>query len=116
MRIALPCLVILSACSSDANHIGNPLLVPFNGLATLAENVAYDARRGPVEVFVKSNHPALVSEIDAGGGSLLDNAMDLARIPTNDRPTRLIQLNSDLGLYAANPGAMVTALMVFGDQ
>ncbi len=115
MRFSLPCLVFLAACSSEANHLGNPLLLPFSGLATLAENAVYSERRGAVEVLVKTNHPALIDEINAGGGPILTQAMNTARIPANDRPARIIQLQSDLGLYQANPGALVTALMVFGN-
>jgi len=40
--------------------------------------------------------------------------MDAARIPQEDRETRIFQMQSDLGLYQANPGALVTALMVYG--
>lgn len=116
MRIALSCLVLLTACTSEANHLGNPLLLPFNGIATLAQNVIYDERRGAVEVIVKSNHPALIDQINAGTGPILTQAMDTARIPESDRPARIIQLQSDLGLYDANPGALVTALMVYGNQ
>jgi len=114
MRITLPCLAFLAACSGEANHIGNPLLLPFTGLATLAENTVYNERRGRVEVLVKSNHPALIDQINAGSGPILTQAMDTARIPAPDRPARIIQLQSDLGLYQANPAALVTALMVYG--
>jgi hypothetical protein len=41
--------------------------------------------------------------------------MDAARIPERDRPARVIQLQSDMGLYAVNPGALVVALMVYGN-
>jgi len=40
--------------------------------------------------------------------------MDAANIPVEDRPARIFQMQSDLGLYNANPGALVTALMVYG--
>ncbi|MCO4847545.1 MAG: hypothetical protein KC448_06190 [Yoonia sp.] len=116
MRIALSCLVLLTGCTNEANDVGNPLLRPFNGIATLAQNLMSDDRRGPVEVLVKSNHPALIDQINAGTGPILIQAMDTARIPDSDRSARIIQLQSDLGLYAANPGALVTALMVYGNQ
>lgn len=104
----------LSACSGEANHLGNPLLWPVTGAATAAENAAYQQRRGQVEVFVKTNHPALMAEIDAGGGPVLDEAMDLAGIPPGDRPARRLQLGGDRAIYADNPGALVVALMVYG--
>ncbi|MDB9838629.1 hypothetical protein OAC40_00710 [bacterium] len=114
MRNTLIFLVLLSGCSNDANHLGNPLLLPISGLATTASNAVYSQRRGAVEILVKSNHPALIDQINAGAGPILDQAMNTARIPTEDRPTRILQMQSDLGLYAANPGALVTALMVYG--
>jgi hypothetical protein len=99
MRIALSCIVFLTACSGDANDLGNPLLLPLSGLTTLAENTVYNERRGRVEVLVKSNHPALIDQINAGAGSILIAAFDTAGVPATDRPTRIIQLQSDLGLY-----------------
>lgn len=113
MRIPLPCLIFMAACSNEANHIGNPLLLPFSGLATVFENSVYNERRGRVEVFVKSNHPALIADITAGGGGHISEAMNIARIPASDQPTRLIQMKSDIALYKTNPGALVTALMVY---
>jgi hypothetical protein len=113
--LAASALALLAACATgEANHLGNPLTWPATLLTGTVQNAAYSARRGQVEVHVKSNHPTLIAEIAAGGGPLLTTAMDLAGIPAADRPTRLIQLNADLGLYDANPGALVTALMVYG--
>ncbi len=114
MRNTLFFLALLAGCSGDANHMGNPLLLPLSGLTTAASNAIYSQRRGAVEVFVKTNHPALIDQINAGIGPILEQAMDTAQIPTQDRPARIIQLQSDLGLYAATPGALVTALMVYG--
>lgn len=114
MRFTLPCLCFLAACSGEANHLGNPLMLPLTGLATAASNAVYSQRRGAVEILVKTNHPALIAEINTGSGPVLTQAMDTARIPVEDRPTRIIQLQSDLGLYQANPGALITALMVYG--
>ena len=114
MRNTLFFLALLSGCSGEANHLGNPLMVPISGLATAASNAVYSQRRGAVEVFVKTNHPALINEIDLGGGPVLTDAMDIAEIPLEDRPARIIQLQSNLGLYEVNLGAFVTALMVYG--
>lgn len=71
-------------------------------------------RRGAVELAVKSAFPAILDEIDAGGGPALTRALDAAGVPEGDRSTRLAQLDGDLGLYAANPGALVAALLVYG--
>ena len=114
MRPMLLTLPLLAACSGEANHLGNPLLLPVSGIGTAFENAAYNERRGRVEVIVKTNHPAILDEILAGGGPLLTEAMDTARIPAEDREARIIQLQSDFGLYQTNPGALVVALMVYG--
>lgn len=114
MRIPLIFLVVLAGCSNEANHLGNPFFLPISGLTTAATNAVYSERRGTVEVLVKSNHPALIDQINAGNGPILTQAMDAARIPQEDRETRIFQMQSDLGLYQANPGALVTALMVYG--
>jgi len=114
MRILLIFLVVLAGCSNEANHLGNPFFLPISSLTTAASNAVYSERRGTVEVLVKSNHPALIDQINAGNGPILTQAMDAARIPQEDRETRIFQMQSDLGLYQANPGALVTALMVYG--
>ena len=111
----LPLLILLSACTGEANHLGNPLLLPISGIGTAIENQAYNERRGRVEVLVKSNYPGILDEIRAGGGPVLTEAMDTARIPEGDRPARVTQLQGDLGLYNGNPGALVVALMVYGN-
>jgi len=71
-------------------------------------------RRGAVEVAVKSAYPGILEEIESGSGSDLARAMDAAGVPLGDRPARVIQLRGDLGLYEANPGALVAALMLYG--
>ncbi len=113
MRLSIIALIVLSACAQEANHIGNPVLLPLSGLSTVVGNTAYNQRRGRVEVIVKTNYDAILDDIDAGGGPVLTEAMDAAGVPEADRPTRIIQLQSDMGLYAQNPGALVVALMVY---
>ena len=112
--VSLAALALLTGCTSVANHLGNPLTLPVRGLVTMAENAAYNQRRGQVEVFVKANHPALMAEITGEGGPLLDEAMRRAGIPSRDRPARRLQLRSDAAFYAGNPGALIAALMVYG--
>ncbi|MDG1377303.1 MAG: hypothetical protein P8P56_09840 [Yoonia sp.] len=114
MRSALPVFCFLAACSSQDNQLGNPFTAPFAGFATAASNAVYSDRRGAVELFVKTNHPTLIQQINAGGGPTLTEAMNKANIPLEDRPARIVQLQSDLGLYDATPGALITALMVYG--
>jgi hypothetical protein len=107
-------LILTTACSTEANHLGNPLLLPVSGISTLVGNAAYNKRRGQVEIIVKSNFDTIKDDIRAGGGPILTKAMDTARIPERDRPARIIQLQSDMGLYNGAPGALVTSLMVYG--
>ncbi len=114
MRLPLLALVLLTGCGSEANHLGNPLAWSVTGLATAAENAAYTERRGRVEVIVKTNFDRIIADITAGGGDVLTEAMDTARIPDADRPARVLQMQRDLGLYEANPGALVVALVVYG--
>ena len=90
MRIPLIFLVVLAGCSNEANHLGNPFFLPISGLTTAASNAVYSERRGTVEVLVKSNHPALIDQINAGNGPILTQAMDAARIPQEDRETRIL--------------------------
>ena len=114
MRLSILALACLAACSTAPNHLGNPLMLPVNGITTAVDNAGYATRRGQVEVFVKTNHPDILSQIAAGGGASVTRAMDLAGIPDADRPARLIQLRADLPLYQAAPAALITALMVYG--
>jgi hypothetical protein len=113
MKRTLITLTILCGCSTEANHIGNPLLLPFSAVSTGIGNAAYNQRRGQVEIDVKTNHPAIMADIANGGGDHIARAMDIAGIVIEDRPARLIQLRSDLALYQASPDALITALMVY---
>ena len=113
-RFTMFALPLIAACSTEANHLGNPLIWPFNAVQNGIDNAAYSQRRGTVELIVKSEFPGILTDISAGSGPALTRAMDAALIPAQDRPTRVLQLQGDLGLYSANPGAVVTALMVFG--
>ena len=89
-------------------------MLPVSGISSVFGNAAYDKRRGEVELVVKSYYDPIKADIRAGGGPILTKAMDAARIPKRDRPARIIQLQSDMGLYQTTPGALVTALMVYG--
>lgn len=115
MRLPLFALIALTACSNDANHLGNPLMLPVSGISTAFGNAAYAQRRGRVEVLVKSNYAAIMADIRSGGGPALSAAFDTAGVPIADRPARIIQLQSDIALYQASPGALVTALMVYSN-
>ncbi|MCF2903890.1 hypothetical protein L0666_02735 [Octadecabacter sp. CECT 8868] len=105
-------LTLLSACSTEANHIGNPLLLPIHAVGNAVSNATYGQRRGQVEVFVKTNHPALITDIRAGGGVTLTEAFDIANVPPAARAPHTLQMQSDLALYTNNLGALVVAIMV----
>lgn len=103
MRPALPFLLILALAGCGAG-------LDLRG----AVDPGQAARRGAVELAVKGSFPGILDEIGAGGGPALTRAFDVAGVPLQDRPGRVIQLAGDLGLYEANPGALVTALVVYG--
>lgn len=114
MRWLIFPIILTTACSQEANHLGNPLMLPVSGVSTIIGNAAYEKRRAAVEVVVKSNYEAIKDDIRAGGGPSLTKAMDTAQIPERDRPTRTMQLRADFGLHSTSPGALVTALTVYG--
>ena len=113
MRSSLILLILVAGCTGEANHLGNPLLLPVNVLTSATENAIYNQRRGRVEIAVKSTFDQIIPEIRSGGGQAIFAAMDAAGIPHAERPARLIQLRGEIGIYENNPGALVTALMVY---
>lgn len=98
----------LGACTGGPNQLGNPL----NALGTSIGNAASGETRGEVEVFVKTNHPALIADIQRGGGPTLTQAFDIANVPDGVRAPHTLQLQSDLALYSNNLDALVVAIMV----
>lgn len=113
MRSSLISLVLIAGCSGEPNHLGNIFTLPVNALTNAGENAIYTRRRGAVEVIVKSEFDQIITDIQSGGGPVLTSAFDAAGLPAAERATRAFQLNNDLGLYAGNPGALVTAIMVY---
>lgn len=111
-NLAFIILTLCAACSNEAYHLGNPLLLPINALGTGIGNAIYNERRGKVEVFVKTNHPALISDIQRGGGVTLTQAFDIADVPASVRAPHTLQLQSDFALYSNNLDALVVAIMV----
>ena len=103
-RLAILVLLIgLSACTSGLD------------VASLVDP-AEAQRRGAVELAVKAAYPGILEEIAAGGGRAIVAAFDAAGVPEGERSARLTQLDGDLGLYGANPGALVAALMLYGGR
>jgi hypothetical protein len=99
-RLALATLLLAAGCAGglDVGALADP---------------AEAQRRGAVELAVKSTHPGILREIEAGGGPAIAAAMDAAGVPPFDRPARLAQMRGELGLYEA-PGALVATLMLYG--
>ncbi len=109
MRSSLLFILLLAGCT-------NGFQLPVNALTSAEENAIYQARQAEVEIIVKSEFDAVISDIQTGGGPTLTRAFDAAGIPAEERATRAFQLNKDLGLYAGNPGALVTAIMLYGSS
>jgi len=109
--LALLLLPVLAGCAALP---GLAVLGPGGALASPADNAAWQQRRGAVELIVKGEQAAVLTDIATGGGPTLTRAMDAARIPAGDRAARVIQLEGDRGLYEVNPGALVSALMLYG--
>jgi len=109
MRSSLFLIILLAGCADG-------LRWPINALTDPAEAAIYQERRGAVELVVKTEFDSIIADIQAGGGAALTRAFDAASVPDDDRATRAFQLNRDMGLYAGNPGALVTSLMVFGSS
>ncbi|WP_296427829.1 hypothetical protein [Yoonia sp.] len=114
MRIHLVLCVLLMGCATQPPQANSTVSTPGPGAATTRQTGIYDNRRGLVEIIVKANFAEISRDIRAGGGPVLTRAMVAAGIPPADRPTRLIQLQSNFGLYAQSPGALVTTLMLYG--
>lgn len=106
--------IALAACTTEARHIPNPLLLPGQAVSAAASNAAYGARRNRVKSHVTAHHATLMAEIDAGGGPHLSRAMHLARVPRDKRPSLIRRLQADRALYRADPEALTIALMVHG--
>jgi len=54
-RSSLFSLIIVAGCTGEANHLGNPFMLPVNALTSATENAIYNRRRAQVELIVKSD-------------------------------------------------------------
>ena len=114
-KFALLFLGLTAACTSQPNHLGNPFLLPVSALGSAISNASYNEKRGKVEIYVKSNHPALIADIRNGGGPTLTQAFQIANVPKPIRAPHTLQLQSDLALYSNNIEALIVAIMVVSD-
>lgn len=112
MRLVLLAPLALAACTGGWTP--SAVLMPGLEIGAATQDADYAARRGATELAVKGAWPGIAQEIAAGGGPALTAAMDAARVPASDRPTRLYQLAQEAGTYAQSPEALIAALMVWG--
>jgi len=110
MRKALIPLIILAGCTSGPLPVVFPVVLPTVSPAITAE----EQRRANVELIVKGQFPEILADIQSGGGPVLTSAFDAAGVPDEDRATRAFQLSNDIALYADGPGALVTAILLYG--
>ncbi len=108
-------LAFAGACTNEASHLPNPLLLPVYAVGSGGGNALYGARRRQVSDFVNANTAPLLGDIRQGGGPVLSRAMELARIRAQRRQEFIQQARRDLAMFAADSETLVVALMVHGD-
>ncbi|MDB2369297.1 hypothetical protein N9V68_01775 [Octadecabacter sp.] len=102
-KLAFVFLMLAAGCAAPSNFLGNPLNVNPGS-----------ANRGDVEVFVKTNHPALIADLQNGGGPTLTQAYTIAGVPPSARDVQTLRLQSNLGLFNANATALSLAIAAGG--
>lgn len=70
--------------------------------------------QGALELYVKTNHRAIMADIEGGGGAALTRSFDLANVPATDRPARILALQGDFAAYESNPGSLILSLGLWG--
>lgn len=93
--------MLLTACGSEANHLGNPLTLPIHGATTAISNAAYQARRDRVSSYLSNNRSAIQAEAQGTPGTAFSGLMQVARIPETTRPL----LHRDIAEIATVQGA-----------
>lgn len=61
MRFTLGFIVVLAGCS-EANHLGNPLLLPVTAIGAAIENASYDRRRAAVKAWIVDHEAQMRAE------------------------------------------------------
>jgi hypothetical protein len=113
MRTLTLCLILLGCTNGDANHIGNPLLLPVGAVTTGVENGFYNARRKRVEQYIAANKPALHADVLAGHGPTLTALYKIAKTPVKNQAALARELSRGQTQYFADdPEPMVVAVMV----
>jgi len=113
MRTLTLCLILLGCTNGNANHIGNPLLLPVGALTTGIHNAGYNARRTRVKSYIIANHDLLRADVLAGTGPTLTNLMQIAKTPMGKQAALLTELRRGQTQYfAKDPEPLVVAVMV----
>ncbi|MCU0908898.1 MAG: hypothetical protein MUF73_16015 [Rhodobacteraceae bacterium] len=71
-------------------------------------------REGEVQAFVAQNHPALIADVEAGGGPTLDQAMAISGVNAATRDILMLRLQSELPLYRRSPLATAAVIAAHG--
>lgn len=105
--------VLLPACSTGPNHIGNPLTWPVRGVIHGVNEASYQARRARLSNYVNANITQIHADIIAMGGATLTEAMQIADISPEKQPHVTAELASDPALYVQDDiEPIVVTLMV----
>lgn len=112
----------LTACSSQANHMGAPWQWPGAIVSSGVSNAIYDARRARVKTYVAANLGALSREALVGPGPLMNEAARLAEVPASRKAQLFAQLHDDHSTFFDKPTddeaveAVTIAFMVYSDR
>ena len=113
MRNLLICFILLGCTNGEANHIGNPLLLPIGAVTTGIENAGYNARRNKVKSYVIANSGQLKQDVITGQGPTLAQLMTIARTPTGNQAALVTELRRGQTQYfGKDPEPLVVAIMV----
>lgn len=113
MRTLTLCLILLGCTNGNANHIGNPLLLPVGAVTTGVENSFYNARRKRVAAYIAANKPALRADVIASRGPTLDGLYAVAKTPVKNQAALARELSRGQTRYfGEDPEPMVVAVMV----
>ena len=111
----------MAGCSTGPSHVPPLWQLPGAAVSSVVSNAAYDARRSDVKRLVTRDERAMIAEIERGGGSALDRAMDAARIPPGKWEEVVAELGSAPDIYRRSDDrsrmdveAVTVALMVYG--
>jgi hypothetical protein len=82
-------------------------------VTTGVSNGIYNARRTRVAKYIVTNKSALLADVVAGGGAVLDGLYAVAKTPTKNQPALARELNRGRTQYfAQDPEPIVVAVMV----